>query len=54
MGWDLVHQWALKETERFIYCNKREAKDIDPGTGALVRVRTDRSSLVFAFILTAK
>jgi hypothetical protein len=33
---------------------QKEAKDIDPGTGALVRVRTDRSSLAFAFILTVK
>lgn len=47
MGWDLVHQGALKETELFIYCKKREAKDTDPGTGGLVRVR---SSLAFAFI----
>ena len=33
---------------------QKEAKGIDPGTRALVRVRTDRSSLAFAFILTVK
>ena len=33
---------------------QKEAKDLDPGTRALVRVRTDRSSLSFAFILTVK
>ena len=44
--WRVSVQLGLDETGLFIYCNRREAVYLDPGTGGFVVVGTGRNSRV--------